>query len=479
MFNTKSNIMKITLFISASLILISGMLQAQTKVDEKGVIGANELVEMQKAYKQDASNTMRQNAISNNDIKSLAVNRDRMGEVDTYFKYKVSTKGITDQVKSGRCWLFTGLNVLRPKVIEKLDLNDFSFSHNYLFFYDQLEKANFFLESIIATTDKDLLDREVEWLLKNPIGDGGQWTGVVNLIEKYGAVPSDVMPETKNSNNTSMVSRLIRRKLREDAMLLRSMAAHRKSASDLRVKKQEMMNDIYQMLAITLGEPVHEFDWRYKNTKGEISEMKSYTPQSFYKEHVNVNLRDYVMLMDDPTRAYNSLFEIQYDRHVYEGGNWKYINIPSAKIKTIAMASVKGNEAMYFSCDVGKQLDSKRGYLDIQNYDYATLMGVEFGMNKGHRVASFESGSSHGMTLVGVDVDKEEKPTKWLLENSWGKAGHNGHLIMTDEWFDQYMFRLVVHKKFISPEVLQILDKKPIYLPPWDPMFKMDDGGEN
>ncbi len=429
------------------------------------------LIQMQKDFNADASMKALENAVSSNSIKKLAVNRENLGKVDTYYSNRVSTRGITNQQKSGRCWLFTGLNVLRPMVINKLDVSNFEFSQSYLFFYDQLEKSNLFMEGIIETADKPMDDRKVDWFFQNPIGDGGQWTGLVDLVQKYGVVPSTVMPESYNANNTAMMSKLLRRKLREDGLELRKMYADGKKEDAMRKRKGEMLSEIYQILALSLGQPPATFEWRYKTKGGELSEMKTYTPRSFYKEFVGVNLEDYVMFMNDPTREYYKLYEIEYDRHRLDGSNWKYINLPIDEIKEFAKASILDNEAMYFSCDVGKQLDSKRGYLDVNNYDYSTLMGVEFGMDKTQRIATHESGSSHGMTLMAVDLDKDGKITKWLLENSWGMTGYKGYLIMTDKWFDEYMFRLVVNKKYVDAKTLKILEEKPILLPPWDPMF--------
>ncbi len=437
--------------------------------EDAGGISTEMLKDMHDRYTKSNSVAL-QNAIRNNSIKDLAKNRYSNGSQDTYFSNRVATKGITNQQKSGRCWLFTGLNVLRPMVIEKYNLNEFEFSQSYLFFYDQLEKANLFLEGIIDTRDKPMDDRKVDWLLKNPIGDGGQWTGLVDLVEKYGAIPADVMPESYQADNTAMMSKLLRMKLREDALFLRRMAANGDKIKAIERKKVEMLSEIYRILALSLGEPIQQFQWRYKDADGKTSEMKSYTPQSFYKEFVGIDLNDFVMFMNDPSREYNKLYEIEYDRHRVDGRNWKYINLDISQIKDFAKASILDNQAMYFSCDVGKQLDSKNGYLDLANYDYSSLMGVNFGMDKKQRIQTYASGSSHGMTLVAVDL-LNDKPNKWLLENSWGKSGFNGHLIMTDDWFNEYMFRLVIHKKYISAEVLKMLEMKPIMLPPWDPMF--------
>jgi len=234
-----------------------------------------------------------------------------------------------------------------------------------------------------------------------------------------------------------------------------------------------MLGTIYRMLALNLGVPPTEFTWTRNDAKGNPVNTKQYTPMSFFNEYVNKDLtNNYVMLMNDPTREFYKSYEIDFDRHRYDGKNWTYVNLPIEDIKEMAIKSVKDSTMMYFSCDVGKFLNSERGLLDINNYDYASLMGTTFGMNKQQRVQSFASGSSHAMTLMAVDLDKDGKPKKWMVENSWGAAnGYQGHLIMTNEWFNEYMFRLVVEKKYVPTKVLDILKQKPTRLPAWDPMF--------
>ena len=412
------------------------------------------------------------NAVTNNSVKNLAFNRELAGKTDHFFKYRVNAKGITSQKSSGRCWLFTSLNVLRPKVIGTYKLKEFFCCENYSFFWDQFEKANLFLEGIISTREKDLSDREVEWLFKHPIQDGGIWNYAVELTEKYGLIPKGVMSETYNSENTGMMRRLIGRKLKEHGIRLRHLHKQGKNLKVLRQKKLAMLSEIYRMLVINLGVPPEQFTWRYEDVEGNLSEPKMFTPQRFFKEFVNVNLGDYIQLMNDPSKKYFKQYEIKYDKNMFGGANWTFINLPNDELKKFARESIIANEAMYFSCDVGKQLDRDGGYLQIGIYDYDSVYGVRFGMNKKERILTFDSGSSHGMALIGFDETKDGKITKWLLENSWGKsAGHNGYLTMTDEWFNEYMFRLVIHKDYISDKVLKILHQKPIVLPPWDRMF--------
>ena len=436
----------------------------QRAASAEGGISAQMLSEISKGYVGDAKDKAIKNALFGTSIATLSVNSENAAMIDTDFTYRVKTKGITDQQSSGRCWLFTGLNVLRAKMIDKYDLPGMEFSQNYLFFYDQLEKANLFLQGVIDTKDIPFEDRKVDWLFSNPLSDGGQFTGVSNLIIKYGLVPSDAMPETYQSNNTSNMATLLKLKLREDGLDLRQAASEGASARKLQQMKVAQLSEIYRMLVLCLGEPVKEFEY----------EGKTYTPKSFYNEYIGEDLENnYVMIMNDPCREYGKVYEIDYDRHVYDGHNWLYINLPVERIKEMAIASIKDNTAMYFSCDVAKFLDRGKGVMDIANFDYESLMGVSFGMDKKERVQTHASGSSHAMTLIAVDVCEETgAPVKWMVENSWGPAsGYKGCLIMTDEWFNEYMFRLVVEKKYVPADVLEMLNQKPELLPAWDPMF--------
>lgn len=452
------------------ILCTSHLMQAQNK----GSITPETLGQIQKAYQAMNPDQAMINALTQNDLKALCLNQLNTYGRDTYFSNRVKSGGVTDQKSSGRCWLFASLNVFRPMVIEKYNLGNFQFSQNYLFFYDQLEKANLFLQAIISTSDKPMEDRQVEWLFKNPIGDGGVWGGFVNLVDKYGLVPSTVMPETNSSNKTSQMSAVLTTLLRKDALILRKAMLQKKSGEEIQNLKTQMLAEVYKVLVYNLGEPPTKFDYRFVDKAGIAGEYKQYTPLSFYHEVLSVNMGDYVLFMNDPTREYYKLYEIEWDRNTWEGVNWKYINLPAEVIRGMAIESIKGNEAMYFSCDVGKQIEKIGGTLDIENYDYNAIYNLSFDMDKAERIQTFESSSSHGMTLVGVDLDASGQSTKWLLENSWGNIGFEGHLIMTNEWFDEYMFRLVINKKYVPAAVLDILKQKPIMLPPWDPMFRED-----
>ncbi len=466
----KRNDMKKNIFAMAVLAALGGggMLQAQT-------IGTEELSRLQESFVLDAPTRAIQNVLtSDKNIKSCALNRELQGKIDHYFKYRVNVKGITDQKQSGRCWMFTSMNVLRPGIMEKYNVGEFDFSHNYLYFYDMLEKSNLFLENVIRTAKTDQGDREVMTLFASPVNDGGVWNLYYNLATKYGVVPAEVMPETEHSDNTSQMVSILNESLRRTGMEIRHMAAEGAKTAALRERKMEGLEDAYRILALCLGEPPTTFTWRYKDLDGNIRELKDYTPMQFYAEITPEGYTpdNYIMIMNDPTRPYYKLYEIQNYRNSYEGLNWVYLNLPNEDIKKAALASIKNNEAMYASCDVGKQFNVAEGISDPTMYDYESLFGVELEMAKADRILSRQSGSSHAMTLVGCDVDSNENPVKWEFENSWGpSAGHEGYITFTDDWFDEYMFRLVIRKAYLDERAVEALGTKPVQLPMWDYMF--------
>lgn len=449
---------------------LAGSSIAQTK----GTIDKTTLNEIRSSFNNDASTKAIHNAITNSkSIRDIALNRSKVGATDHYFKYRVDVTGITNQKSSGRCWMFTAMNTIRPNIIKDLNFKSFNFSHNYNYFWDIFEKSNLFLENIIATADKDIDDREVVRYLGSPIDDGGVWNSFFNVAKKYGVVPAEVMPETSVSNNTGQLNSILKEKLRGEAYKIRELAKTKGNAKKIEETKLAALKDVYRILALTLGEPPVDFTWRYKNDAGKISETKKYTPLEFLALVAPEFAKDeMVMIMNDPTREYYKVYEIKNYRNVAEGINWTYLNLPNEDLKAFAMASIKNNQAMYASCDVGKQHNREEGVMDMNTYDYSSLFGVEFDMDKKARILTRQSGSSHAMALIGVDVDENEKPVKWEFENSWGtSSGHNGYITFTDEWFNEYMFRVVINKKYLNAKALKALKSKPIELPVWDYMF--------
>lgn len=456
-----------------NFLLCLALLAAGSMQSQNGGISQEMLKKIRQQQVENASTKALRNALAGTDINTLAKVAGNPAATDTYMSNTVKSSGISDQKSSGRCWLFSGLNVMRANMIAKYGLGSFMLSQNYLFFYDQLEKSNLFLQAIIDNASKSMDDRMVDWLFHNPLSDGGTFCGVQDLVMKYGVVPAEVMPENYNSNNTSRMSSILKLKLRQYGLELRSMAAEGKKAKAMGERKTEMLATIYRILAVCLGEPPSQFAWAMRNKDGKIVERGTYTPLSFYKKFVGKDLvESYVMLMNDPTRPYYKTYTVDMDRHTYDGHNWTFLNMPMADIKQIAIASIKDSTMMYMSCDVGKQYDSKTGVLSVNNFDYASLFDTDFPMTKAERISTFASASSHAMTLMGVDLDENGRPLKWQVENSWGpSSGYKGHLIMTDEWLDEYLFRLVVEKKYVPEATLELMKQKPIVLPAWDPLF--------
>ena len=458
---------------------IAGVLSLPVKAQTKdGGIDAKMLQTIQSGASATGADGALRNAIASNSIDDLAKNFRNQGPVDTYFSVETPKQSIHDQKSSGRCWLFSGLNVLRSKFARQhADSVKVEYSQAYLFFYDQLEKANLFLQGVIDCANKPMEDDEVRFFFKSPIGDGGTFCGVADLADKYGLVPLEVMPETYSAENTSRMARLVSSKLREYGLELRKMVAEKKGKGAIKARKTEMLQTVYRILSLSLGEPVRSFTFAFKDKNGkQIGEPRVYTPKEFYKETVGGPINGtFIMAMNDPRRPYYKTYEVEFDRHTYDGHNWKYINLPMEDIAKLAIASLRDSAKMYSSYDVGKQLDRKRGYLDLDNYDYGTLFGTSFPMDKADRISTFDSGSTHAMTLTAVDLDAKGQPVKWKVENSWGATyGQQGCLIMTNRWFNEYMFRLVVDKKYVPENILKAEQQKPTMVTPDDPLFEED-----
>lgn len=465
--------MKKTIILGLALAAMSVNVMAQ------GGISADMLKKIQQSQPQSKAERAIANAIALNPINDLAKTANTLAPVDDAFCIETTKQSIHNQKSSGRCWMFSSMNVLRSRFARNnKDTLAVEYSQSYLFFYDQLEKANLFLQGVINTAGKSMDDPEVKFFFKAPLSDGGTFCGIVDLTAKYGLVPKCVQPETYQSENTKLMGQIIESKLREYGLELRKMVEGKKKTAAIESRKTEMLGTVYHLLSLTLGEPVKEFTYAHRNKKGQVvGEAKTYTPQEFFKETVGKPVDGtFAMLMNDPRKPYYKVYEVEYDRHTYDGHNWRYINLPMEDIEAIAIESLKDNQKMYSSYDTGKQFDRKRGIMSLDTYDYASLFGTEFPMTKAERISTFESVSAHAMTLTAVDLDKNGKPTKWKVENSWGTdTGVNGHAIMTDEWFREYMFRLVVDKKYVPENILKLENEKPTMISYDDPLFGEDE----
>ena len=455
----------------AMLLCTGAMLSSRT--EGEGALTRDIIQRMQASYTTDRRDRIITNALTKHKITDIVLNRDFYTQHNDLFSHTIDTKGITDQKSSGRCWMFAALNVLRPAMINTYKLKGFEFSQNYLFFWDKMEKANTFLERIIETADADLTDREIHLLLRSPIGDGGYWAYVVNLVNKYGVIPKDAMPETYNSEHSWNMNDLIARRLRMDAYELRSALENGTTIEDARNMKIEMLEDIYRMLAFNLGEPPGEFIWRYETVGGKVSEPQRHTPRSFFSDVVKVDLNEYIPLMHYPGKEYERLYQFDDQRNVWETVDPLFINADISDIKTWAKNSVLNDDPAYFYCDVIPDKYSEAGILSTRILDYRILYDIPLDMPKAERILYRESASNHAMVFIGVDI-QEGYPTKWLVEDSHGpEDGHNGYWTLYDDWFDTYVYGAVIHKDHLPAAIRRLMQEEPIHLPYWDPMAQL------
>ncbi len=413
-------------------------------------------------------NTASRNALIKNDLANVALNWENFSQINHNFSNLIKKElPATNQMASGRCWGFAGLNLMRLQVVDSLELNTFEFSQNYFMFWDKLEKANYFLENIIKSRDETYESRLITHLLKAPVQDGGQWDMFVNLINKYGAVPKDVMPETNHSSKSGAMNYILTHKLREFASILR-----KKPAKNSLALKKDMMETIYNLLAMFLGQPPDVINWSTRNKDNRHIVISDMTPIDFCKKYADINIKDKVCLIHAPmsNKKFNTMYTVEYLGNVVEGQIIKYLNVDIKELKKSAMDSIKNNEAVWFGCDVGKRFSRDMGVLDMGIYDYENVFQTSFKMNKQTRLEYGDSEMTHAMLLTGVDI-KKRNSTKWKIENSWGtKSGNQGYMMMTDEWFDEYTYEVVIDKKYLNKRLLKYLNMEPVALAPWDPM---------
>jgi bleomycin hydrolase len=420
------------------------------------------------SFRANPQNILAMNAVSNNDITSVILNRDLSMEAYHIFSNKLETETkVTNQKASGRCWLFAAMNVLRLGVMKNHNLEEFEFSQAYLFWFDKLEKSNWFLENIISTLGEDLNGRLVQFILKDPVQDGGQWDMAVNLIAKYGLVPKSVFPESAHSGNSRQMNWLITVKLREFARELRLMSSNGVPMEKIRIAKDRMLGEIYNILAVTMGEPPTRFDWNFRNKDKKFHSFKELTPLIFLNDHVPNIVSNSVSLVHDPRHAYGQLYTVERLGNVMGGQPVLYINLPIEELKRVALESLKDNNSVWFGCDVGKFCNRKGGVMDLRMFDYKSAFGVELGLSKADRLCYGESTMTHAMAINGVHLE-DDKPARWRIENSWGEDnGEKGFYCMTDEWFTEYVYQVVVDEKYLTNEQDKILEQEPIALPPW------------
>lgn len=413
------------------------------------------------------------NAVCTTPIGKVATNRATLAAVDQSFSIHLSENPATHQKSSGRCWMFAALNTFRTKAQLALNVKEFEFSQNYTMFWDKLEKANYFLDSILQTLNEPIGSRLLDWLLGNIITDGGQWDMFVNLIDKYGVVPKTIMPETESSSSTGSMNYQVIFMLRDYACRLRREHEKGASLSKLETLKSDYMAEVYRMLCIHLGTPPQEFEWQWRDKDKEFHRAGKLTPREFYAKYVNVDLSEMVCLIHDPRPGHplNAVYTVKYLGNVVGGRPTEYLNTELSVIKAAAIKQLQDGDSVWFGCDVGKYLDRDSGVMDPALFDFDLVYGTEPTMNKAERLMYGHSLMTHAMVFTGVDLDDDGRPRKWRVENSWSDApGDKGFFQMSDAWFDEFTYEVVVQKRYLSPEILACLTQKPIALEPWDPM---------
>ena len=446
-----------------------------------GSLSPEFLKDLRDGYSLDAGDLARHNAVTNTPINQLALNRQVVAGADGHFSHRIKTKGVTNQKSSGRCWMFAGFNVMRPKVLREQGLDKFEFSTSYLQFWDKIEKSNVYLEDIIELRDTDRLDRE--WLLVNDwmVGDGGWWNYVTELVDKYGVVPADVMPETYSSENTRTMNLVLERLLRAQAVKILKASEAGANVADLRSLKEQGLKEVYRFLVINLGEPPTRFKWRHKikgdqdDSKEEggveqpLSEFKTFTPQSFYKEYVGVDLSDFVCLYNDPSQKLGAHYRFKRSSNMAGKKDMHFANIGIDEMKEIGVKSVLANEPMWFAVNMGFDQSTEHGLMAVDLYDYETLFGLDLSLSKAERSRFGAGASNHAMVLMGVDL-KDGEPQKWLVENSWGESkGKKGQWTLQDDWFTEHVYVIIVNQKHLSEETAAIFKQEPSVLPAWYP----------
>ncbi len=427
----------------------------------------------ERAFQESPTLKIAQSAFLHSKIQDTAMKWERFRAIDHHFSKVVSHEmKATHQKQSGRCWIFAATNLLRILMGRKYNIDQFEFSQNYLMFFDKLEKTNLFLENILTTAEEPYDSRNLMFLLDSPLGDGGQWHMFINLVHKYGLVPKSAMPDTFQSQNTAIMNNLLLKKLREFALELRELVRARKSQEELTKVKASMLKVVHNMLQSFLGTPPTTFHWEFYDKHHKFHSFKNLTPHLFLKEHVPADLSDYVCLINCPMRdtPYNEVFTVQFLGNVVEGDIVRYVNLPIEKLKEYTIASLQKDEPVWFGCDVGQSFHRDHGIMDLELFEYNSFFGTNFPMTKQQRLEYGESRMTHAMLINGVDI-VDHQPTKWRVENSWGKdVGKDGFFIMTDTWFDQYVYEVAIHKRFLPKAIIELERKNPVVLPPWHPM---------
>ncbi|MEA2103594.1 MAG: C1 family peptidase [Candidatus Cloacimonadota bacterium] len=439
---------------------------------ERMNINENIYKEMEAHALKNKSDKIVRNSILNVGLDETALDHKSKTNMQHSFSLELKTGKITAQNKSGRCWLFAGLNTMRFKIMKDLNLKNFELSQTYQMFFDKIEKANYFLENILETIEEKTDSRIIMWLLNAPLNDGGQWDMFTSIVEKYGVVPKETMPETYASSNSARMNHILTLKLRAYASKLRKDYQNGKTVEQLKNDKKKMIVEFYRLLTMFLGIPPKEFIFEYKDEDKKFHRDLNITPKEFYDKYVNIDLNDYVSIINAPTKdkPFNKTFTVQFLGNVEGGNKVKYLNVGMKEFKKLALDQLKDGIPVWFGCDVGKKMQREKGVLDQNIYNYEDVLNSKFELDKAGRLDYGESLMTHAMVFTGVNLINDI-PNRWKVENSWGeKNGEKGYFVMSDKWFEEYTYQVVIDKKYLSEELRKAWETEPIVLKPWDPM---------
>ena len=420
-------------------------------------------------YQKNAKFSAVENAATKNGLLNALENRASHAANLPVFSVDLTNDPVSNQKQSGRCWMFAALNTFRHKILTEFKLENFELSQAYTFFWDKYEKSNWFLEQIIGTSDLEIGDRKLKFLLDVPQQDGGQWDMVVALFQKYGVVPKDIYPESISSSASRELDQYLNKILRQDAQILRDLI---QNGGDVVAKKSELLQEIFNYLAMTLGLPPQKFDFEYRDKDDQFHKFEDITPQAFYEKFVDIKLDDYVSVINAPTadKPYNKSYTVEFLGNVIGARDVRHLNVEMDRFKKLAIAQMQAGETVWFGCDVGQVSNRQDGLLTMDAYDFSA-MELDFTQDKASRLDYSESLMTHAMVLTGVDLDAAGNSLKWKVENSWGeKVGKKGYFTASDAWMDEYTYQIVVRKEFLTAEELAAYEAEPEVLLPWDPM---------
>jgi bleomycin hydrolase len=441
-----------------------------------GELTTDRIQALAKEFAADPQQRLLQNALTRNQVDEIAMDRSVVLSAERSMSHQLDDWAATNQKQSGRCWLFAGLNLLRVGAARKMELKEFEFSQNHLLFWDKLEKANFWLEGVLATAHRDVDDRTVVHLMTAPIDDGGQWNMFVALVRKHGLVPNAAMPETVASSSTGQLNRDLRGVLRQAARDLRDRAAAGASDDELRDHKDDTLQAVHRMLALHLGTPPETVSWQWLDKEKVFHRDETVTPQQFAHRYVDLDIDSYVCLVDDPrpSSPRDRVFTVEHLGNIVSSEPVTYLNVEMPLIKRLARESIVGGTPVWFGCDVEQMMEKEDGLWDARMFDYDAVYGVRTDLGKADRLLYGATAMTHAMLLTGVDVVGEgagARARRWRVENSWGtEKADKGFWTMNDSWFDEHVFEIAVPRSALPAELLPALESEPIVLPAWDPM---------